>query len=370
MTFFSIFLLTLPNATAQTIGFITFVGQFCGFLFEVPSGYLSDLLGHKKALVFGKLFIALSSLALLFADSVLHFIMASVLMAFGYALLSGTLSAFAKNTLDSLGRGEEFSSIMGKVRSLGYAIPIFLIIILPFVVDHYSYRGAFFVVFLIDVVGLLYTVLLKNVQQKKEVEEFSFSVKENVFKKYLKIGWFPYVIVSALIFSVLFSATAGFKNPFQEEIGFSISMLGILWAISRLGISGILLCSGWFKKHLNLKKVLMIQGFVFATVLVGVSLASNKWIVATLFIVGATFLWGFGSVQTHFYLDYIKDSSFKATFLSINNFIQKITTALLSLVMGYVALNFSYESGFLFFGILCFTIVLIGFLFLKNKKTA
>ncbi|MFT7645180.1 MAG: MFS family permease [Candidatus Paceibacteria bacterium] len=67
--FMSVYYLTIPDTTAQTIGLIFLVGNLAGFVFEIPSGYLSDKLGHKEALVLaGFLMLVSSSFFLLATD--------------------------------------------------------------------------------------------------------------------------------------------------------------------------------------------------------------------------------------------------------------------------------------------------------------
>ena len=50
----SIYFLSLPNTVAHQIGIYTGIGWLVGFLLEIPSGYLSDIIGHKKTLVLAK----------------------------------------------------------------------------------------------------------------------------------------------------------------------------------------------------------------------------------------------------------------------------------------------------------------------------
>jgi MFS family permease len=365
MTFFSIFLLTMPNATAQTVGFVSFIGQLLGFIFEVPSGYISDKFGHKNALILGKVSFIISMLMMVLANSITYFIIAQFFTALGFAMFSGTLSTFFQETLIYLKREDEYSSIMGKIRSASYAIPIFFIILLPILAEKYGYQAAFSVALFVDVIGLITIIFLKNPNIKKKIKEFE--IKENIFKKYLKIGWLKYVIFSELIFAILFAATAGFKNPFQESVGFSIATLGLLWATSRVGISLLLLLNGWFKKHLTLKKVIIIQGIAYIIDLLGVAFSSNKWVIAAFFIFGTIAMWGFMSVKRHFYLEFIKDSEYKASFLSINTFINKIISAGLSLLMGYLVLHKSYQFGFMTFGIILIIVILFAYFLLENK---
>src|SRR3989339_2032359 len=62
--------LTIPNVTPWWVGTILLVSTLSGFLFEIPSGYIADKIGHKKALVVSSVSSVLSTSFFLFADSV------------------------------------------------------------------------------------------------------------------------------------------------------------------------------------------------------------------------------------------------------------------------------------------------------------
>lgn len=52
----SVYFLTLPNTTAVQIGIFSGLGSLASFLLEIPSSYMADTLGHKRALLWGKYF--------------------------------------------------------------------------------------------------------------------------------------------------------------------------------------------------------------------------------------------------------------------------------------------------------------------------
>ena len=367
ISFLSIFLLLMPDTTAQTVGFITALGSFCGFIFEVPSGYFSDKMGHKNALILAKVSLFVSTLCYVLASSITYFIVGAVFFALGLAMLSGTSSTFLKESLDHLGRGDEYSKISGKIRSVGFMIPIIFIILLPILAEQ-SYRLAFFIALVIDSIGLITALFLTAVPKKEIIKEFNLIKADSVLKQYFKIGWLPYVIFIELIYVFHFVGNAGFKNPFQEEIGFSVSMLGILWASSRFFISGLLLLSGWLKKNLTFKKLIIIQGLGYTLSFFGAVFFQNKWLVAASIVFGTVIAWGLSSVKSHFYLDYIGDSKYKASFLSINTFFQRVLSTFGSLLMGYLVLHYGYRFGFSFFGIAILLTVILAFFILKRKR--
>lgn len=368
LTFFSIYLLTMPNTTAQTVGLVGFVSQIFGFLLEVPSGYISDKIGHKNALVISKISYFLGTIILVFADNNLYFFVSSVLVSIGFAMNSGTSSVFFQETLENLGIPERYSEITGKLRSLGFAIPIIFILGLPFIAENYGYTTAFIFASLIDLVGLIVTISMKQPKYKKDIDEFEIEEGGGIIKNYLRIGWLPVVLLSTSIVGLSLSATVGFKNPFQESLGFSISMLGVLWAFSRLGIAVVLLFSSWFKRNFNLAKVLLLQGIALVLIYTGISYFSNKWIIAALFVLIPIFMWGLSSVKSHFLLDYVRGYRNKASYLSINNFISKIIQSVFSLLMGYLVFHYSYQFAYFIFGLLILLAVLVYLIYSSFKK--
>jgi predicted MFS family arabinose efflux permease len=125
-----------------------------------------------------------------------------------------------------------------------------------------------------------------------------------------------------------------------------------------LGISIILLFNGWFKEKLTLIKVLFIQSILFFLIYLGIHYFENKWIIASLFILVTIVMWGFSSVKTHFFLNYLNRYKNKASYVSINSFIQKVIQAIFSLLMGYLVFHYDYKSAYLVFGLLILGVII------------
>lgn len=130
--FISAYYLTIPDTTAQTVGLIFLAGNLAGFLFEIPSGYISDKFGHKETLVLAGFLMLVSSSFFLLATDVVFLILGSAFMSIGQAFRSGTFSAFMHETLRGLGKEDQYTEIMGKVRSAGFGVPIIFAVLAPF----------------------------------------------------------------------------------------------------------------------------------------------------------------------------------------------------------------------------------------------
>jgi MFS family permease len=86
---------------------------------EVPSGYIADVLGRKRSLVTGALFIALGHACLLFANSFAELALFETLLGIGTSLVSGADLAILYDTEQALaGNSEHPESVVGRLFSL------------------------------------------------------------------------------------------------------------------------------------------------------------------------------------------------------------------------------------------------------------
>lgn len=368
MTFLTIYLLTMPNATAKTIGILIAIGQITGFFFEIPSGYISDRIGHKNALVLGRISFVLSTLCYVLANSIPWFFIGTIFLAIGFAFMSGTASAFMYDTLKEIGKDKEYAHIMGRIQSLGFAVPIVFIILLPFIAET-SFKLAFLAALVIDIVGLIVVLSMTSPNNETKVEEISIINFKQTIREWFKVGWFKYILIGSIVFGIVFGATVGFKNPYQEIIGFSITALGFLWATSRLLISGLLLLNGWIYKTFSYKQFIIIRTSIYSLCFLGIGLTSNMWIIASFFIIQNTFMWGMISASTQYSLNFIKTSKSKATLLSINQLVKKIFTTIFGLIMGFSILGYSYAFSYLIMGFVLVFILIISIFYLKETKS-
>ncbi|TNF28188.1 MAG: MFS transporter [Deltaproteobacteria bacterium] len=83
-------------------------------ILEVPSGYLSDLLGRKGTIIAASFFHGLGFTLFAFADSIWAFLLFEFILALGVSLFSGTDVALLYDSLDAVGDVEGQSKLMGK----------------------------------------------------------------------------------------------------------------------------------------------------------------------------------------------------------------------------------------------------------------
>lgn len=83
-------------------------------LLEVPSGYISDLLGRRKCLILAGLLHGLAATTLFWASSFAGFVLFELLAAVGVCFYSGTDVALLYDSLEALGDGRGKRRLLGR----------------------------------------------------------------------------------------------------------------------------------------------------------------------------------------------------------------------------------------------------------------
>jgi MFS family permease len=339
--------LTIPGVTTAWIGMFLVIGSLTGFLFEIPSGYFSDKIGHKEALIISRIAAVLSTLFFLFADSIPFLILASIFLSLSSTFISGTGSAFMHETLRALKREGEYTEVMGRSSAIGFAVPIILTVLLPFLVN-ISYKIPFLIALVIDVIGLWVTcTLLKPPVSPEHIDEIGITNFKQVMMEGHRLKFFRHALFTGIIFGLLF-ATSTFRAPYQVLIGIPVIWFGVLHGVGRVCASLILAYSGRLKVligdvHAFYRFKIVVYGVLFLSL----SLASLWWVIASIFVLINAFQWGLTKIGEGYSLEIIKTSKFKATLLSVKAQIGELFTALFGLGLGFAIQYSSYQFGFL-----------------------
>lgn len=360
-----VFYLTVPDVTAQTIGMILLVGNFAGFIFEVPSGYISDKMGHKHALVLSNIFMIIANMFLLFADNVWLLYASAICISAGFAFHSGTGSAFLHETLRALGRDNEYAKISGKLQSLGFAIPIALQAMVPFLVA-LSYRWPFAIALVIDVIALLVVLSLKMPPvTPQHVEEIRATTFWQVMREGARLKFFPLAVFSGIASGLLIGVSS-FRAPYQELVGLSVVYFGLLFGIGRLGASMMLAKSDWIRERFSFLSFYGWSTAITFFLVLALGMFSQAWIVAGVFLLLNAFQWGLSQVDESYHLDLIRTSRFKATLLSLNAQVDNIVAGISGFLVGFAIARIGYAPTFLWISGI-FLVITVSFLIFLSR---
>jgi MFS family permease len=354
----SIFFLTLPNTHAQQIGLYSGIGTLMSFLLEIPSGYISDIFGHRRTLIMSKIFMLFSTTIFAFANSLVYFIFGSIFLSLGFAFSSGTTSAFMHETLTAINRDKEFTKIMSKISANVSLIGVFLIIGLPFL-TRISIVAPIKVSILFDIVGLIVAISFIS-PPKRETVSNPLEVLPKLLKNVVGTGFYPTAIFVGAIFGI-FLGTSPYRSVYLESLGFPIVFIGLVAGLSRLI---------WFllgqKMHLleekfGMKKILRFEMFFFPVILILVVLPLHYYIIGAIFTLAMGYFWSrVQLINNHFLTAFNIDPKYKATMLSVRSQVQLVFSFATVFLIGFV-MKKSYLQGYLILGV-CMFFILLGVL--------
>jgi len=351
----SIYFLTLPNTAAQQIGLYTGIGWLAGFIFEIPSGYLSDKFGHKKALILAKFFMLFSTLFFIFGKSIPYFILGSSFIALGFAFTSGTAGAFLHNTLIGLKREKDYAEVGGKSRAKASLISAIMILALP-LLTNISLLMPIQIYLVFDVIGIftvfsLYTPKIKYSAEDEEGEKILSQLK-----RFRGNGFYTVSIFVGILTGFIF-ALSTFKEPFVESLGFPIIYIGSIMALSRV-IWFIVGHNLKFLKKIKLEKLFLYEIILIPGLLIFISQIQNPYIIGFIIATIMGYLFGRGPiVGQHFLNKFVINKRYKATMISIKQLIKTLIQAIIVLTISF-AMAISFNLGFLIAGIFMFVILI------------
>jgi len=360
----SIYFLTLNNTTATQIGIFTAIGYIASFLLEIPSGYISDNIGHKKTLIIAKIAMLLSTFFYIIANEFYIYTLGTIFQSISLALVSGTKESFMHETLTDLNREKDYSKIMGKIGANASIFSAILALLLPFLTK-IDLILPIKIYLIVDIIGLIIaTTLITPLSTEKITKENKIKIK-TIIKKSYNIGLLPIAIFTGAIIGFATSLPP-FRTPYLEELGLPLIYMGVSMALSRVI---------WFLvgnkikliEKIKLKNLMKFEIIFFPIMFILMSIFNNPYVVLTISAISVGYMWGRSSIFTgHILENHIFDKKYKASILSIKSQIEKIFNIIIAVVIGII-MNYSYKLGHLSAGIILFSILIPTYFFIKKK---
>lgn len=327
--------------------------------FEVPSGYVADVWGRKKAMVLGTFLGTLGFGVYSVSSGVTGFLIAEILLGIGASLLSGADTALLYDSLLNDKKEDKYVNYEGKITAVGNFAEAFAGVFVTVIVFS-TYRSYF--VIQTFLAGLAFAAALflsePTIHRGKKKAGFRdiLSVVNTTFRrnKHLRN------IVS-------FSAGIGFASlsmawmtqPVLFQIGLEERYFGIVWVVLNLLVALGSMAAAKADKILGMKGALVYMalplslGFIF----VGLELSYLAFIpLAILYFVRGT-----AHPVLKKYINQLTDSSQRATVLSLRSLLIRMLFFGFGPVLGYMSDKFSLEYALYLCGISVLIISVVFF---------
>ncbi len=318
-------------------------------ILEIPSGYLSDVIGRKKTLILGALFLPIGLLVYAFSYSFIGMVIAEMILAITASMMSGTDSAMLYDTLAQIKNKSDYKKIEGKAQfyqKMGDSISSVLGGLLALV----ALRLPFYINFGTALILLPLAILLVEPKRKKLTSKNHLKEIFRIVKYTLNHGKIrSLMIYSALITSVGIIGVWSYYI-YYGQVGLSIGFYGILFAIFGL-------CSAYGAKKAHLiearigKSSSLFLLLLISLVFLLLAFIKSTFLIPLIFING--FIWGFSGPLFADYLNKFIKSNIRATVLSVNSMVGRFSFVILSPIFGKLVdihtLSFAYVSLSIFF---------------------
>lgn len=215
------------------IGILETIFLTTGFVLEIPTGAIADLIGKKRTLALALLIYGLGNFAVGFSQSYLHLLIGMIILGTGGALSSGTYEALLYDSLKEDGDEKDYGKYLSdthKYSLITMSLASFLGGLMYKVDPRYPY-------FALGILCVISTIIALFLVEPK-IDTYKFNLKEyiqqnlNGFKELsLNVGW-KKVLPILLICSFTFVLTESLDPNLSLSFGLNEIQLGWFYAIA------------------------------------------------------------------------------------------------------------------------------------------
>lgn len=356
-----IFLIDIGNVSLEQIALIASVTAILQFIMEIPSGYIADRWGHKRAIAFGSFISAVSVLPYIFFPGFLGGLIASCLFFGGYAFVSGTIQAFIHETLLSLERDNEYSIIMGRAQSFGLLGNIILVSLVPLTYVIHP-KLPFILGFLCLFIAFLIVLSFKNPPKRLPIKEEGY--RKGTLEKLRQISKKTPLAKLSIVFLLFGVVSSGFDHAtmFREAVFRNVG-IPVPWFGFFLAFGSLLAAIGGFYIH-HLKKLSPSSFYLFdatyltiACFLVGVT--KNPVLLVGIFALFPAYDRTRNIIFESQVFEEFPYSKYKATLVSLMNFVALLNAIWVPILLGSLVGKFGFQDGYMRFSIFIGTLLAV-----------
>lgn len=334
------------------------VYSFSIALFEIPSGYIADIIGRKETIIMSTIFSFLGYLFFSFSSGFWLLMAGQILIGIGGSLMSGSDSALIYDTLLEIGDDKSYTKIEGRSYGIG-----------NFSESIAGILGGFLAVSSIYYPVYLQTIILfLSIPISMTLVEPSINKNNNYSYKYLlsvikssmienkKLKW---LIVYSSAMGVGTLSIAWFSQPFFKQIDVPLLYFGILWAALNFS-AGITSFNSHHIKYIKAHKLLLIVSIsmFISFIMIGI----NNSFFGLIFIFFIYIIRGIITPVLRNEININTTSERRATVLSIRSFLIRVSFSISAPLLGYIADNYSLATSFYILSLIVFSFSFLSYI--------
>lgn len=320
------------------LGIFNVIAFTSRFIFDIPSGILSDKIGRVKVLLYSVLTLFLSNLFMLYGTTLIVVCIAYILWGIAMALISGTLEAFLYDSLKSVNRENEYKRINTNLyfmTMISFSIAMTAGGLISYINMEYMYVINMFML----VFAVIACLLMKEPYNTKEYSITVRSIANNSIDALKNNKNLMYLIIFVTLITAVSNDVWNFSQKLLSDHGLSLASVSIEAIVTTI-IWGLWAEIGYYFEN-KLGKVIssIFSAVILIIPLIILGMSNNLVVILfTLTLTGMS-----SSFISPIFSSYINEeieSSFRSTVLSIQSFI----ICVISLVIAAI-LNITGDIG-------------------------
>jgi MFS family permease len=338
-------------------------------IFEIPSGYVADVIGRRKTLIIGSILGTLGFVVYATTSGYYYFLVAEVILGIGQSFISGADSALLYDTLKSREREHEYIKYEGRNFTVGnYAEALAGLLggtlaavhlRLPFILQ----SGIAFMA--VPAAIMLIEPRLHLIRKKPGVKDI------------LGIVWYALVKNAKLRYNLLYSSIMGtatltmawIYQLYLSNIGFTSYYIGATHTVLNLVVGTTTLFAYRIEARLKPQLTIWLTSIAITSSYIIAGFIESAWVLLVLLVF--YFSRGIATPVLKDYINRITSSDIRATVLSIRSLLIRGLFALIAPFVGYLSDTYSRAFSMKMMGI-TFTIMAGSciFMFLRSLKNS
>ncbi len=311
-----------------------------GFLFELPSGVIADLMGRKKAILLGNILLAFGNLGVALGSSFWSITGWYLMWTVGYAFQSGATEALTYDSVKLVGKQDQWNRVIGTATIISRVTSLSANVIggLLFAV---WFRLPYLVFAITGIVGIIAAFRLIEVPVKVSGNLWSPSLYLKQIKDGVSVLLSPKVkpiaIVSLLVAGMAYLYNWGLLRPLTgERFGYSPVTFPLLLAAVSIAVIITTMMLVRNKHRFSLEKMLFVAAGVHSVLFVVMG-GNFNWLWGGMIMVLVTVCSAIVDQLFSQYINIHTKSEHRATTLSAITLMIKMPYVLLAIVLGILA---------------------------------
>jgi len=347
-----------------TLAEVFFLQSFFAFfvvVFEIPSGYVADMLGRKNALLAGSLFHGMAYCWLFFADSFAGLVLFEMLAGIGLSLLSGADLSLLYDSQEALGQSpEEKTRGIANMRfSKSMAEGVSALI--GGVLIAWSFDVTVFANAIAACVPLIMALFLTEAPFTKMAKgQHKENLKEVVSHLFLRDRLLRLICLNSTFFGLATFYVVWMLQPYWRDQGIPLTAFGLLWAAQSFLFAGATKLCMPLEKKFGARPLLVAMGLLPVVGYVGMSTLGGT--IGILLSFSFFLSRGINQVLLTDALNSRVPGAFRATANSMTSFMFRLIYIVTGPLVGLMIDNFGMKMTLLSLGIIvigmCLTVLL------------